>query len=96
MSFADVSCKYKCAKGYTLDGAAGGVTTFTSTCLSSGDFSITGECKPVTCGKPCKIENADRVGNSHVVTSPDTIGYRCQDGYLIQGRTRLAGQAASR
>ena len=48
----------------------------------------------MTCGKPCKVENADRVGNSDVVTFPDTIGYRCLGGYLIQGRTKLASQAA--
>jgi hypothetical protein len=48
----------------------------------------------VICGKPPSIDNADRAGDSSVVAFPDTINYRCLDGYMIQGKSKLKGKTS--
>jgi hypothetical protein len=76
--------KYKCEKGYTIDGTNEGDDRFSVTCQANGVYSERQECKPVTCGHPAEVANA-HVESSEIVF-PNKRTYECLDGFTLDSK----------
>jgi hypothetical protein len=75
--------KYKCDKGYTVDGSPSGDGHFSTTCGADGNYGAILECKPVTCGEPEDVANSFR--ESGQVYFPDKRPYKCLEGFTTDG-----------
>lgn len=82
-AFEDVVV-FTCLVGYTLDGTPGGTNDFHSTCQADKSFTPVPNCKPVSCGRPPKRNNAELDKTGEVVFK-DKIRYTCAEGFSTDG-----------
>eukprot|EP00746_Dinoflagellata_sp_MGD_P138404 gnl/MRDRNA2_/MRDRNA2_72053_c0_seq1.p1 gnl/MRDRNA2_/MRDRNA2_72053_c0~~gnl/MRDRNA2_/MRDRNA2_72053_c0_seq1.p1 ORF type:complete len:2101 (+),score=429.94 gnl/MRDRNA2_/MRDRNA2_72053_c0_seq1:113-6415(+) len=78
------TANYKCLEGYTLDGTAGGETTFDTKCNPNGKLDDPKTCLPVSCGRAPRSPKA-RAGIAGRVFFPMQIMYTCDVGYTLDG-----------
>jgi hypothetical protein len=77
------SVRFDCDSGFTVDGSADGDRGFTVTCQDTGAFGEPQACKPVICGEPDTVANAQRPsGSKHY---QETVKYKCYDGFTLDG-----------
>jgi hypothetical protein len=72
---------YTCDTGYTLDGTAAGVNTFSLTCQADRSFSSAPACLPVACGAAPHVSNASYPAGPKVF--PEQVPYECHAGYSL-------------
>lgn len=84
--FDDVGLTYTCHTGHTLDGEAGGISSFVATCEDDGSFAPkpVPECKRVTCGTPPTVAHATP-STSDEKKFGDMVDYTCEAGYTKAG-----------
>jgi hypothetical protein len=72
--------KYKCDKGYTIDGLVSGSGVFTGTCTSTGLFDQIVTCEPVACPAvpPPKDTTASKSQN---IVFPQVLEFNCASGF---------------
>jgi CUB/sushi domain-containing protein len=75
---------YALHEGFTLDGTATGLKSFTVTCQASGMFSHGKTPKPVKCGLEPRRLHATSSGASRVF--PQLAPYTCVSGYSTDGK----------
>jgi hypothetical protein len=78
------SIKYECEEGYTVDETPHGDKHFYVTCLNTGDYGLPLECKPVKCGEPDQVANAQR--ESGIRHFGDLVKFECFEGFTIDGK----------
>mmetsp|Transcript_93048 Transcript_93048/g.233888 ORF Transcript_93048/g.233888 Transcript_93048/m.233888 type:complete len:1923 (-) Transcript_93048:10-5778(-) len=77
----------QCDVGYTLDGTAGGVTSFTRQCTETGALTAAGVCKPINCGASKSIEYADMAPNlAERYFDDGGVVYTCDEGHTLDAR----------
>lgn len=74
----------QCLAGYSVGGSAS-VTSFSISCLASGDFKGIVTCEPVACGKPEPGINALPVQPDKVYTYLESAAYECKPGFSADG-----------
>jgi hypothetical protein len=75
--------KYECDEGYTIDATPTGDPHFSVKCLVTGNYGLPMECKPIQCGEPDQVANAQRASGKRKFG--DVVDYTCFKGYTIDG-----------
>jgi hypothetical protein len=74
----------QCLAGYAVGGSPT-ETSFTITCLATGDFEGIVSCEPVACGKPEAGVNALPVQPDKVYTYLESAAFECKPGFSADG-----------
>jgi len=77
------SVRFDCATGTSVDGTADGDRSFSITCQSTGTFGEAQACKPISCGQPDDVPNANRPSDSLVYE--ESVKYHCFEGFTLDG-----------
>eukprot|EP00397_Hematodinium_sp_SG-2012_P007237 GEMP01007279.1.p1 GENE.GEMP01007279.1~~GEMP01007279.1.p1 ORF type:complete len:692 (+),score=142.92 GEMP01007279.1:228-2303(+) len=72
---------YQCKVGYSVDGSVIGLSSFSSQCLTTGEFEKHDfACKAITCGPAPQLEGAKRETKGDVTFSQSAL-YTCDEGF---------------
>jgi cysteine-rich repeat protein len=78
---------YTCNSGYSANGVAGGPSTTSSTCQSSGAWSTPSGCQPVSCGNRPNGGSNNQTPTATGSTFGAVATYLCTSGFTLNGAT---------
>lgn len=78
--FGDI-LNYTCKPGYTLDATPGGLTGFTTSCQTTGRFTLGQVCKRVRCGPAPEYDHTTTAHEKADLYFGDEITYDCKAGH---------------
>merc|ERR1719331_2267444 len=78
--FSD-SITYKCKVRHTLDETPGGLTSFSTSCQATGEFSQAQKCKAVRCGPAPQFDNTNSSAGDEEKYYDDVVEFKCEAGY---------------
>merc|ERR1719428_2540540 len=84
LMYYPTSNQAQCLAGYSVGGSAT-VSSFSISCLATGDFKGIVTCEPVACGKPEPGINALPVQPDKEYTYLESAAYECKPGFSADG-----------